>query len=375
MRLAPPNIGRRAAGATRAEDLVRIPLSQRTVRGVELHRQLRDAAFVPDRTRLTPVADLRFADESLTAMGEMIAQTDGGSLRTFNGNRAHENGWWLGYKAGRLQHWEGTTQRYALLAAECDFTVEWAQSEPCLLRFPLGGRWRECWADLHVSRVDGPDELWEIKRDDRQLEDEDYRLTLAGADEICRQIGMRFRLVMADEIVEDCFRRDNLELFASGRFLAVPPEHLRRFERFAITEGTETTYGRLANAVRPRPADPRRRRRPGAHRPPPRGDRPARHAHQPHPGVNPLTGDRDMKHRRTSSSIGKRKAPSRAFECRSRPTPYRRAAAAPCPAPGDAVETRTLDFSVVGIDGGVTRPGLTIAIDPVTRAVIGHDVS
>lgn len=251
MRLAPPKIDRRAAGATRAEDLVRIPLSQRTVRGVELHRQLRDAAFVPDRTRLVPIADLPFADESLTAMGEMIREANGGSLRTFNGNRPHENGWWPAYKRGRLQHWEGTTQRYALLAAECDFTVEWAQSEPCLLRFPLGGRWREWWADLRVRRVDGPDELWEIKRDDRQLGDEDYRLTLAGADEICRRIGMRFRLVMADEIVEDRFHRDNLELFASRRFLAIPPAHLRRFEAFAMTEGTETTYGRLANAIDP----------------------------------------------------------------------------------------------------------------------------
>jgi hypothetical protein len=242
-------IGPRKLGA----EEIRIPLSQKVVAGTDLHHQLRDPAIRPDRTRLIPRDEhMPLADDRLTSMGEMIMEASGGSLRTFNGDRAHENGWWPGWKRRRLQHWEGTAQRFALLAAECDFTVEWAQTEPCLLRFPIGNVWYEWFADLQVSRFDGPDELWEIKRDERQLEDPEYRLKLAGADEICRRIGMRFRLVMADEIVVNRHHRDNLETFAGRRFVTIAPEHLRRFEAFAVNRGTETTYGELANAIDPR---------------------------------------------------------------------------------------------------------------------------
>lgn len=234
------------------EGEVRIPLSQKVVAGIDLHRQLRDLAFKPDRTRLMPRdEEMPFADDRLTSMGEMIMEADGGSLRTFSGNLAHENGWWPGWKRKRLQHWEGTTQRYALVAAECDFKVAWAQSEPCLLRYPIGDQWYEWYADLLVNFVDGPDELWEVKKDEQQLEDARYRLKLAGAEEICRRIGMRFRLVMAEEIVENRHHRDNIETFAGRRFVTITPEHLRRFEAFAMNRGSETTYGELANFIDP----------------------------------------------------------------------------------------------------------------------------
>jgi len=243
MRIAPKKL---------REGEVRIPLSQKVVAGTDLHRQLRDPAFNPDRTRLILRGEeMPLADERLTSMGEMIVEANGGSLRTFSGNLAHENGWWPSFKRQRLQHWEGTTQRYALLAAECDFTVAWAQTEPCLLRFLIGNQWYDWYADLLVNRINGPDELWEIKKDERQLEDPEYRLKLAGADEICRRIGMRFRLVMADEIVLNRHHRDNLETFAGRRFVTITPEHLRRFEGFAVNRGTETTYGELANIIDP----------------------------------------------------------------------------------------------------------------------------
>ena len=37
-----------------AGERIKIPLSQKVVRGVEIHRRLRDVSFVPDRTRLVP---------------------------------------------------------------------------------------------------------------------------------------------------------------------------------------------------------------------------------------------------------------------------------------------------------------------------------
>lgn len=233
-------------------DRIRIPLSQKAVRGLDLDQELRDSSIAPDRSLL--VSDMEGTlrcDERLVSMGEMIVEHNGGSLRTFSGNGAHENGWWPSFKQRRLQHWEGETQRQALMALECDFSVEWAQSEPCLVRFPIGDEWFEWYADIQVSRFNAPDELWEIKKDERQLEDPRYRLKLAGVREICRRIGWRFRLVMADEIAINRHHRDNVELFASRRFVSIGPEHMRRFEDFALRNGTETTYGELANIIEP----------------------------------------------------------------------------------------------------------------------------
>ncbi|MGB7407292.1 MAG: hypothetical protein WA908_02205 [Pontixanthobacter sp.] len=217
-----------------------------------MDKELLDESFRPDLTRIVDSAQIAMLeDDRVKMMGEMITTSNGGSIRTFSGKLAHENGWWPSRKRRLLQHWEGKTQRQALLLAECDFTIEWAQSEPCLLRFRIGDAWFEWYADLLVSRYRGPDELWEIKKSDRQLEDPDYLLKLAGAREVCRRMGKRFRLVMADEIAVNRHHRDNVELFASRRFVTIDPKYLGRFENFSIKHGQDTTYGELANIIEP----------------------------------------------------------------------------------------------------------------------------
>ena len=237
--------------STEEPNKIRIPLSQKVVRGIDLHRQLRDPAFEADRTRLIPIADLPISDERLTKTAEMTVEVHGGSIRKFTGNLAHENGWWFSIKRNRVQFWEGMAQREAILAAECNFSVLCSQSEPCLIRAQFGDRWFEWYADLWLQRLDGPDELWEIKRDEKQLEDLDYRLKMAVMDEVCRRIGIRFRLVMRDEIVKNRHHRNNLELFASRRFVHIAPVYIHRFEAFAINRGFETTYGELSHAIDP----------------------------------------------------------------------------------------------------------------------------
>lgn len=234
------------------EERIRIPLSQKVVRNAEFDGELRDDAFAPDRTTLVAGAARALReDDRLISMGEMIMEKDGGSLRTFAGNLAHENGWWPSRKRGRNQHWEGETALNALMLQECEHDVLWAQSEPCLLSFVIGNRRYEWYADLLVRMAEAPDELWELKKDERQLEDEDYCLKLAGVREICRRIGMRFRVVMADEVFAHRHHRDNVWLFASRRFVTITPEQMRRFEAFAIGNGPESTYGELADAIDP----------------------------------------------------------------------------------------------------------------------------
>lgn len=234
-------------------DRKRIPLSQLVVRGVALDRELRDDNISPDRTRLVDAASRELMEDDLMIkMGEIIEEHDGGSLRTFSGNLTHENGWWPSFKRARVQHWEGATQRQALLAAECNFAVEWAQSEPCCIRFPIGDEMFEWYADLKLCMVDAPDELWEIKKSEKDLEDPKYRRKLAGVAELCRRIGVNFRIVMAHEITLSRHHRDNVELFASRRFITIPPDHMRRFEAFALSSGGTSTYGELSAAIDPR---------------------------------------------------------------------------------------------------------------------------
>jgi len=206
-------------------ELIRIPTSQQVVRGIDLHRQLRDPTIEASRTRVVRRndPDMPVVGEELTAMAEMTVRADGGSLRTFSGRMAHENGWWPSFKRRRLQHWQGSAQRNAMMFAECTHGVDWAQTEARRFRFHLDGRWREYTCDLEVDMFDAPTEIWEVKRDDRALEDPDYRMTLAGVDEICRRIGMRFRIVMADEIFASRRHRDNVELVASRRFVGIGP--------------------------------------------------------------------------------------------------------------------------------------------------------
>lgn len=214
-------------------------------------RQLYDPAITPDRTRIRPLKHLPEAGDELVTMGHMYVTAHGGSLRTFTGNLTHENGWWGSYKRQRLQYWEGMTQRSYLMRCEVDPEVEWAQSEHRRFEFPLDGRMRRYTCDVEVRKVDGSTEIIELKRDDRDLNDEDYRLTLSGVAEICRRCGWSFNIVLAGEVFETPEHEENVELFQSRRFARVGPEHMRRLDSFALRHGHESTYGDLAALLEP----------------------------------------------------------------------------------------------------------------------------
>jgi len=214
-------------------------------------QDLRDPTIQPDRTRIRPLTRLPEAGDELVSMGRMYVTAHGGSLRTFTGNLAHENGWWPSYKRRRLQHWEGMTQRAYILRCEVDPEVHWAQTEHRRFEFPLDGRIRRYTCDVEVRKVDGSTEIIELKRNERDLEDEDYRLTLAGVAEICRRCGWTFRVVLAPEIFVSRQHRDNVELFQSRRFARVGPEHMRRLDSFALLHGQDSSYGELAEVLEP----------------------------------------------------------------------------------------------------------------------------
>jgi hypothetical protein len=233
------------------DGIIAIPVAAHLDPRRAIAQQLYDPAISPDRTRVRPLKHLPEAGDELVTMAHMYMARHGGSLRTFTGNLAHENGWWPSYKRRRLQYWEGMTQRAYLLRCEVDPDVEWAQSERRRFEFPLEGRVRRYTCDVEVRKTDGSTEIIELKRDERDLQDEDYRLTLAGVAEICRRCGWTFKIVLAPEIFISHHHRDNVELFQSRRFARVGPEHIRRLDSFALRNGQTSTYGELAEVLEP----------------------------------------------------------------------------------------------------------------------------
>jgi len=234
-----------------AKSLVRTPLANLVDPRNRIMTALRSPEHEPNRTRIRQLFEAPEAGDELIAMGHMFVTEHGGSIRTFTGNLGHENGWWPSFKRQRLQYWEGMSQRAYLMAREVDHNTRWAQSEAVRFEFPLEGRWRRYTSDVKVQMIDGSIAIVEIKRNVRDLDDEDYQLTLAGVAEICRRCGWSFRIVFADEIFASRHHRDNIELFQSRRFARVGPEHLRRLEAFAMLQGQDSTYGDLAEVLEP----------------------------------------------------------------------------------------------------------------------------
>lgn len=237
--------------AADSSNLIHTPLVSLARARSTISNALRDDNFLPDRTRIRFFDDASRDSEELISMGDMYVASHGGSLRTFSGNLTHENGWWPGYKRRRLQHWEGMAQRNHLIASEVDLDVLWAQSEARRFEFALGGRRRRYTCDLELRLADNTAVIVEIKRDEADLADEDYQLTLAGVAEICRRCGWVFKIVFAREIFASRQHRLNAELFQSRRFARVSAKHLCRLHDFALSEGPDTTYEALSLTLEP----------------------------------------------------------------------------------------------------------------------------
>jgi hypothetical protein len=224
-------------------------------RAHRIGRPLLDSAYEPSNTRLRALGvtgDLHegIAHGDLTSMGTTWFAEDGGSLRTFSGGLAHECGWWPSFVSHRLQHWEGIAALNFIIEAETDPRVDSFQTEGIGFHFYLPPRWYDYIADVLMS-IGGVRHVIEIKRSERDLQDPEYRMKLAAVAEICRRCGWIFRIVLADEIYANHLHAQNCRLFTDRRFVRVERPMLARLENFAIRNGSDTTYGRLAEELAP----------------------------------------------------------------------------------------------------------------------------
>lgn len=222
---------------------IRIPVSQITVRSPRLDALL-DPSVAPSRTRIRPIAGLDHAAiERTVSMATMVRETNGGPLRTFSGGLAHENGWHPSFKARRLLHWQGEAQLQFITKADLDHDAVTVDTECFRLEFAIDGTVVEYTIDVELVGADGRRRAIEIKRDERDLEDEDYRLKLAYVREILRRCDIDFRVVLRDEIFRSRRHLRNVEDFASRRFRSIDPDVMARFDRHAALHPTSTFAG------------------------------------------------------------------------------------------------------------------------------------
>ena len=181
----------------------------------------------------------------------MIRADDGGALRTFNGGLAHENGWYTSRKAGRVLHWQGAAQYDFLTRAEVEFTVVRVASESVRFEFTRRGKKQVYTIDVELVAPDGTVTLIEIKRDERDLADPEYRAKLTAVHEICDERGIRFKVILRHQIWDSLVHRRNVMMFCSRRFVTILPEHLERLEAHERLVGTNATFGSAAKAIAP----------------------------------------------------------------------------------------------------------------------------
>lgn len=231
------------------------PVERSTARASEVNDLLRDDAYEPSNTRLrdmgiTPELHDDIASGRLVSMGQVMFAENGGSIRTFSGKLPHECGWYPSWKAKRTLHWEGIGAREFVIEGECNPMVDRVITEGIAFHVYLAPKWHTYTADADV-RFGGRRHVVEIKRTERDLRDPEYRMVLAAVAEICRRCGWIFRIVLRDEIFTGRIHRENCHLFASRRFVHVSRASLLRLEAIAMSDGPDTTYGRLAAALAP----------------------------------------------------------------------------------------------------------------------------
>ncbi|WP_267389722.1 TnsA endonuclease N-terminal domain-containing protein [Sphingomonas sp. GC_Shp_3] len=195
----------------------------------------------------------KFARDKLSDANrvQMIRAENGGALRTFNGGLAHENGWYTSRKAGRVLHWQGAGQYDFLTRAEVEFSVKRVASESVRFEFTRHSKKQIYTIDVELVASDGTITLIEIKRDERDLADPEYRAKLKAVHEICDENGIGFKIIFCHQIWDSLIHRRNVMLFCSRRFVTILPEHIGRLEAHAKQVGTDATFGSTAKALVP----------------------------------------------------------------------------------------------------------------------------
>jgi hypothetical protein len=152
-------------------------------------------------------------------------------------------------KVGRTQHYESLHQLALIERCETDPNVVHYQSEARRFEFILRRKERYT-SDVDILDADGRLAVVEVKGDDADLRDPEYRLKLAGVAEICRRVGHEFRITFGSEIFENSRHRFNVRLASSMRRTAISSSQKRLVESLR-SKGDDMRLGEFAELMAP----------------------------------------------------------------------------------------------------------------------------
>lgn len=229
----------------------RTPVSQLILRDPWRER-VRDETELPDasRMRVRTLVEENPVDDELVAMATFVRSPDGRSLTTFNGGKAHVNGFMACPKSHRLLHYQGTGQESLVLREQTSWRTVAIATEAFIVRWN-GGEHRP---DVQLTLSDGSMRLIEVKRDERDLANPRLRRNIAMASEILRRSDIGYEVVFAGEIFANARHRRNVALFASRGFAHVSKRQSDRLSERAAGGGSAATYGELVELMSPRDA-------------------------------------------------------------------------------------------------------------------------
>ncbi len=228
----------------------RVAVSQIAIRGPSLDL-LEDRSIEPRGSRVRPFDGSRKQSDELVAMAVMIRAPGGAPLRLGRAVLAHEHGTYSSPKSEFPLVWQGEAQQEAIIEADTNFGVARIETESVAFEFMMDGKPVSYTVDVAIRSADGRERLIEIKRDERDLEDPEYRLKLAHVAEICRRCDIEFRVLLRADIFRSDRHRRNAAFVASRGFATIDGHHLRRFEAHRREVGSTTSLGDLADALEP----------------------------------------------------------------------------------------------------------------------------
>lgn len=204
------------------------------------------------RTTLSASIDsaLRNAISPAGALGRLVTTPDDRPIRTIiTGRRRIVTGSYASRKAGRALPFESMNERAFFMHSEVDTGVVDYRAQPFRFEFALNGKHRIYIADCARLLASGRIEVVEVKNDPRALRDQDYLLKLERAAALCALLGWDFRVVLANELVEDRIVHANVLEVQMRRHVRLDASHIHAAAHAIQSAGGAVMLGALADIL------------------------------------------------------------------------------------------------------------------------------
>lgn len=186
--------------------------------------------------------------------GRIVMTEDGRSIRSIlTGRHRRVTGSYASRKAGCGQVFESMNEYAFYQLCEVDTRVVDYRAQPFRFELVVDGVRRIYIPDCARMLDDGAIEIVELKGDDRQLRDPDYRSKLEGAEALCDLLGWRFKIITRDRLLADPVLRANVLMVEQDRMARFDDTHVYAALEAIDAGGGEAAFQAVADQVAAHP--------------------------------------------------------------------------------------------------------------------------